>query len=241
MSSKKFLNKTCAYCRTQGSSEGADHVVAREFFLAEDRNNLPKVPACCHCNGLKSRLEHYALAVLPLGSQHLDASRYSTEYLAPRLARNRLLHRTLAKNLRGGRWERQRNGLILPAGSVPFETSKITELMSYIVTGLFFYHWGEILDPLWYADVAIIDPHHYEESVMPLLKYLQTPEDIIVRDLGRGTFRYRAIQSSIIKDFSLWEFQMFGGLEFAGDPRFPERSFTNIHAVTRPKKEALAA
>jgi hypothetical protein len=46
MASKRYVGKTCPYCRVPGSSTTRDHVVAREFFLIEDRNNLPIVPAC---------------------------------------------------------------------------------------------------------------------------------------------------------------------------------------------------
>ncbi len=38
--SKKFKNKTCAYCSVPGSSETGDHVIAREFFLPARRENL---------------------------------------------------------------------------------------------------------------------------------------------------------------------------------------------------------
>lgn len=47
--SKKFNGKLCAYCAKR-KAETDDHVFAREFFLLEDRNNLPKAPACGPCN-----------------------------------------------------------------------------------------------------------------------------------------------------------------------------------------------
>ena len=41
---KSFKGKTCVYCATAPAAT-MDHVFAREFFLADRRANLPKVPA----------------------------------------------------------------------------------------------------------------------------------------------------------------------------------------------------
>ncbi|MDI2077978.1 MULTISPECIES: hypothetical protein [Bradyrhizobium] len=49
-----------------------DHVLAREFLPISRRDNLPKVPACGACNGVKSGHEHYLTAVLPLAGNHRD-------------------------------------------------------------------------------------------------------------------------------------------------------------------------
>jgi HNH endonuclease len=73
---KKYVGKTCVYCGRAGASDTRDHVVAKEFFLKEDRGNLPQVPACLECNGKKAKLEHYLLSVLPLGSRRPDARLY---------------------------------------------------------------------------------------------------------------------------------------------------------------------
>lgn len=64
--SKKYKGKLCAYCG-RADADTADHVFAKEFFLPPHRDNLPKVPTCSRCNGHKSKLEHYAVAVLPFG------------------------------------------------------------------------------------------------------------------------------------------------------------------------------
>ena len=45
MASQKYRGKTCAYCRVPEISVEGDHVVARQFFLVQDRDNLPQVPA----------------------------------------------------------------------------------------------------------------------------------------------------------------------------------------------------
>jgi hypothetical protein len=87
MASKRYVGKTCPYCRVPNSTTTRDHVVAREFFLIEDRGDLPIVPACRACNQQKSALEHYALELMPLASRHPDAGQYNKKHLEPRLAR----------------------------------------------------------------------------------------------------------------------------------------------------------
>lgn len=72
--SKKFIDKKCAYC-TENLSTTGDHIFAREFFLGNQRANLPKVPSCCECNNEKSELEHYFTSISPFGWRHDDASK----------------------------------------------------------------------------------------------------------------------------------------------------------------------
>lgn len=63
MGSKKYRDKTCVYCGKEKSSTTGDHVIAREFFPTDARQNLPQVPSCVACNNDKSFIEHYLLAV----------------------------------------------------------------------------------------------------------------------------------------------------------------------------------
>lgn len=93
--SKKYKGKVCVYCALDGASSGADHVLAREFFLPERRANLPKVPACGECNDRKSELEHYLTAVLPFGGNHPDSTALLSAGVPKRLAKNPKLHQTM--------------------------------------------------------------------------------------------------------------------------------------------------
>ena len=85
MTGKKYKGKACAYCGREGISDTRDHVVAKEFFLQEDRANLPLVPACLKCNREKSKLEHYVLSVLPFANRHFEARRYAEQNIERRL------------------------------------------------------------------------------------------------------------------------------------------------------------
>jgi hypothetical protein len=92
--SKKLRGKPCAYCVVRTATTD-DHVFSREFFLVEDRNNLPKAPACAKCNGEKSKLEHYLTTVLPFGARHAQAMDNMQVNVPGRLAKNQKLHRQL--------------------------------------------------------------------------------------------------------------------------------------------------
>src|SRR5262249_11320440 len=95
----KFRDKTCVYCTTRPATT-EDHVVARAFFLAERRGNLPAVPACQPCNNAKSRLEHSLATVLPFAGRHADAAaNLQQEVVQRRLAENQALHRKLAAGM----------------------------------------------------------------------------------------------------------------------------------------------
>lgn len=94
--SKKFKNKTCIYC-ANATSETADHVFAREFFLLNQRDGLPKVPSCQQCNKEKSDLEHYLTALLPFGGRHENAKDNLKKMVPKRLKKNKKLHRELSE------------------------------------------------------------------------------------------------------------------------------------------------
>ncbi len=91
---QKLKGMKCAYCAENTSTTG-DHIFAREFFLKEDRDNLPQGPACKECNSRKAALEHYLITVLPLGGRHPRAKENLEANLPRRLAKNVRLHKEL--------------------------------------------------------------------------------------------------------------------------------------------------
>ncbi len=106
MARKGYSGKTCAYCSREGVSKVREHVICKEFFLEEDRGNLPMVPACEECNTAKSKLETYALTILPFGNRHQDAEIYAEKNLARRLRKNPSLNREIAAGTTRV-WDRQ--------------------------------------------------------------------------------------------------------------------------------------
>jgi len=238
---KKYSGKTCAYCGEAGVSATRDHVLAREFFLEKDRKNLPVVPACIDCNNEKSKLEHYALAVLPFASRHTDARDYAEQNLERRLARNHALRNALEIRRDGG-WEPHLNGLIVPAMTIAIDTNKIYELFSLVVRGLFMHHWGKALDPAWQVDLQMFDPRGEREvidNVSP--KIIRQVAQTAKGNIGRGTFVYEAVQSAHLIQVSLWEFTIFGGLEFGADTKNRFLRLSRFYAVTRPEIDSGSA
>ena len=126
MASKKFRDKTCVYCGRERMASTGDHVVAREFCPGTARENLPKVPACVACNNAKSKLEHYVLAVLPMGSLLPSAAAAIIEQVGPRLAKNEALRRQLASGQQM-RWSRTPDGRWQESVALPFDTTKLSE------------------------------------------------------------------------------------------------------------------
>jgi hypothetical protein len=233
MGSKKYSRKACAYCGRDGVSKTADHVVARQFFLASDRKNSLKVPACEDCNGLKSKLESYVLTVLPLANRHCDAKAYSEENIERRLKRNADVRSQLLSLQHSGLWERQPNGVLVPIIAVDVDQEQIRDLFAFIVKGLFMFHWGVPLNEKWMPDVAIIRPH-VEGLVWSKIIGTMGPNLEVVRgNLGRGTFVYAGTRSLTLRWYSLWQFTVFGGLQF-GNADTPNQAFTKLSAVTRP-------
>lgn len=132
--SKKYKGKICVYYGL-APSETADHVIAREFFLAKDRANLPKVPACLGCNSQKSVLEHYLTAILPFGGRHVDAVPNLVGRVPARLAQNSALHHALAANQKRV-LEISPSGVIFPTMALPIDGEKVEALIGLIVKGL---------------------------------------------------------------------------------------------------------
>jgi hypothetical protein len=235
---KRYKGKTCPYCRVPGTSTTRDHVVAREFFLIEDRDNLPVVPACRSCNKAKAALEHYALELMPFASRHPDVRRYNEEHLGPRLAKNQKLRASLVVHTEGT-WEQHPAGFLVPTRSISIDRAKITALFAMVMTGLFSFHFQDVLDPDWYVDVAIINPDHEDKAIDSLLRYFQ-PGVLVEGNLGRGTFVYRGLRSREAPAMSLWQFTLFGRMQFGGAPQHPGRAFSKLSAVSRPRQEAVA-
>jgi hypothetical protein len=143
--SKKFKGKTCAYCaRTKATTD--DHVFSREFFLVEDRHNLPKAPACAKCNNEKSKLEHYLTAVLPFAGRHAQAVANLQTGVPGRLEKNLKLKRELLSSLKPA-WLREGSGLYQRTSIVDFDGDKLVRLLKNIGRGLAWHHWKLYLRP----------------------------------------------------------------------------------------------
>jgi hypothetical protein len=222
---KGFKGKTCVYCATAPAAT-MDHVFAREFFLADRRANLPKVPACAACNGAKSKLEHYLTAVLPFGGQHADGLVHLTEMVPGRLARNQ----KLARGLSAGLSSTIVPGRETPAMTIPIDPEKVGELFALTAKGLLWHHWQVLLSPNAFgvrAEMLSAVGEKFYNGALTMNSKAR-----VGGALGNGTFRYEGAQSAQNPELSVWRFSVFGGLSVSGDPEAPGEISSQIGAMT---------
>lgn len=228
--SKKYKGGNCVYCDIAPAST-ADHLFAREFFLKEHRNNLPKVPACARCNGAKSQLEHYLTAILPFGGRHRHSRRTLAEMVPGRLARNQRLHQLLKDRMQPG-WSHE-NGVMVRTSGIPVDHTKLLRLLDLIARGLVWYHWK--------ARITTLD----EVNVWPLWSHNSATFDGIISknaarrvavNLGEGTFVYEGAQGVDVDvpQLSAWRITGYGGMQFS-DPRSPEEICSVFGILTGPR------
>jgi hypothetical protein len=205
-------------------------VIARGFFLPEDRDNLPQVPACDACNGKKSALETDLMAILPLGARHSSAERNMREMVPGRLEKNRRVHRQLGQG-QGRVWVQDDSGLVVQTMTLPIDPTKLLELHKWIARGLMFFHW----------QVRLTDEHD-----VTALTLTQAGEEIFDRhfalnaaarveeDLKNGTFWYEGARAKDEATVTIWRFSMYGGMQF-GATTFPGEVASRIGVMTGPR------
>jgi hypothetical protein len=226
MARKGCIGKTCAYCSEEGVSAVREHVVCKEFFLEQDRGNLPMVPACEGCNTAKSKLETYALAVLPFGSFHENAMDYLRKNMQRRLRKNPTLKRQLSKG--ATRLWGQPGDVFASTSALPADDQRINELLAMIVRGLFMHDFGDALHKYWSVRVTMSLPSDEVDVLNQVLRLLGQNPRHVRRNLGRGTFNYEGYSSRMMRNCSVWQFTLFAGLAVADD----EIALSRFSAIT---------
>lgn len=228
--SKQFKGKDCVYCAGAGISETGDHVFAREFFVLSQRVSLPKVPSCIPCNQEKSELEHYLTALLPFGGRHADALPALVSMVPKRLARNRKLHRELSQGSQKV-WMRQPSGLHVRAMALPFDGRRLEELLAFVVKGLMWHHWRELLKTDSFVDVLSLTAHG--EKFFARYSGMRAKQRV-EETVGNGTFIYKGAQGVDNPQVSVWGFSVFGGLKLIEDDATDES--VTFGAFTGPNR-----
>ncbi|MDG0024932.1 hypothetical protein [Trinickia sp. Y13] len=204
-------------------------MIAREFFPLDARADLPKVPACRDCNNWKSQLEHYVLAVLPMGGLHPGASAAIIDQVGPRLEKNAALKRALFVGHRD-------RAIMSPDGywqaglSVPFEAEKLATLACYIALGLAWHHWGLQIAPAALANArsfTTVGTRSFEEMLSTL-----DAANRIARNWGNGVLEYRGLYSRTNPKVTLWQMAFFGGVELVDSDKPGETSRTLFVATS---------
>ncbi|MGJ0486019.1 MAG: HNH endonuclease [Methylomicrobium sp.] len=207
MSSKKYKNKICVYCRESIAST-ADHVFPREIFQEHQRGNLPKVPACKSCNNEKSRLEHYLLSVLPFGATHGNAHQALSVDVIRRLERNRKLHRKIKAGF-GYSYIPRQSKILEKRLSITLNSNALHDFVGYVARGLMWHHCERLL-PLDCTFRAFTPSPRGLDHVTALFA-LNSPHRVQV-NLGENTVRYKGVMSEVDEGVSVWAVQLFGGI-----------------------------
>lgn len=195
----KFTGEICVYCN-KAPSETKDHTVGRKFFLEERRDGLPQVPACRNCNNQKAAAESYLMTVLPFGAKNADATAILSKMVPRRLEKNAKLRRKLARGY-------DRSG----GTSIPFDHRPLIELFSMIAKALAYQHFGVRLGEGFSATAAV-----FMDQAMPDFERLLAIGKRVEGNLGDGTFKYVGTQPGKYPELTLWRFEIYGGVDFAG-------------------------
>jgi len=231
--SKRYKGKTCVYCADAISVTG-DHVFAREFFLQNQRGNLPQVPACERCNNKKSALEHYLTSVLPFGSMHTQATETLTRMVPKRLRANKKLHGVL----RDGMTHTESNGSRV--GLLPMDGSSVTQLFEFIAKGLSWFHWGTLIEKssvvsaMALTRVGVV---FFVERFFSL-----NAKARVENSLGDRVFSYTGVQAMDTDQITIWLFEVYAGLRMT-DEDDPKDYSNVVGVITSPPglKERVAS
>ena len=218
----KFSGETCIYCgRAEAST--SDHVLGRGFFLADQRANIPQVPACKQCNGDKAKLESYLMVILPFGAKHADSVANIQTLVAKRLS-----NRSNAKVRR----RLERDALHSNFEHVGVDASQLERLFAMIATALAWHHFQVRLGDDFSARGAL-----WESAGRAVFdQILREGRNHVKGDWGNGTFDYEGAQGDYPQE-TIWRFVLYGGIDFGGDPRVSQPSSLAI-AMTA-KKETI--
>ncbi len=198
----KFSGEICVDCNN-ALADTSDHELGRKFFLEERRDELPQVPACQRCNNRKSELEFYLMTVLPFGAKNVDATKVLTEPVPRRLEKNAKLQRTLRKGY-------DRSG----GTAIPFDHNKLEKLFAMMAKALAFRYFGVRMDE-GYSSIASVFTNECEAFFR---RMISSGKSHASGDLGEGTFRYEGVQSVDDPKLTMWRFEIYGGVDFGGDP-----------------------
>ena len=233
MGSKKYKGKSCTYCVVPKSSTEGDHVVAREFFPLDRRDNLPQVPACPECNNKKSFLETYLTAVLPFGNTGARARDFLEQKVAPRIANNKRLARELGAGLQKEYVSYDGGHTWLVVMTLKFDSSKVIELFKFIAKGLAFQHWGVFLPD---AEVVVYGDflHSFGASAMESMLRSSATNRTGEVTLGDGVFKYEGVQDPKHAALTIWRMTLYGVVMDGGE-KSPASRVTAGYVMTAPR------
>lgn len=230
---KGFASQICVYCQQAKSTPTGDHAIPRSFFTLEDRDNIPKVPACVSCNNKKSVLEHYLASTLPFGGKHSSAEKYLTEFAPGRLAKNQKLQRDLARDKKHVLL--QEPDLILRSQmTLPFEGEKYTDFFGYVAVAMLWHEWRKRV-PAGHKVEAICLTPTGEEAWSHLL-HMDGQRDVS-GSFANGAFQYRLKCSDREPIIVISIFSLYGGIDVASEDRTRHGRSRYVGVLIAPKEQ----
>ena len=229
--SKKYKNKVCVYCAENLSVTG-DHIFAREFFLKNQRANLPKAPSCKKCNNDKAKLEHYLTTILAFGGKHDDALDNLRKLVPKRLNKNIKLHNRISSEMKKV-WVLQDSGLYLKQTSIRIEGKAILELMNYIVRGIYWLHCKKVLAKGTFIRALALTKHgeeYFDKHFFSVEEF-----EFYSASYGSGTITYKGVKDPLNTDLSSWVFSFYGGLKMYDYTGQKDDVSEKLGAITVPE------
>ena len=146
------------------------------------------------------------MIVLGFGAKHRDAGVNLKTQVA-----HRLENKANAKLLRKLQKGYDRSG----GTSIPFEHKPLEELCAMIAKALAWQHFGIRLGNGFSAIASVF----MNESAGGFALLLARGKVRVSGNLGEGTFKYEGAQAVDYPELTLWRFEIYGGVDFGGDPR----------------------
>jgi hypothetical protein len=123
--------------------------------------------------------------------------------------------------------------LILPTITIPIDADRVCKLLAYIARALTWFHWRVYLTSEQNSDAIMLSTFGQEFFGR---FFRMNAAQRVTASLGSGTVTYMGVQAIDTPQLTLWQFRMYAGIRFAGDPQAPNEVSTEIGAFTGPRR-----
>ncbi len=194
----------CAIC---GVRDGItkDHIPPRSIFVKPYPNNLITVPACPACNNGSNQYDEIFAAMLGLhvarGEQQAQRRMFNERALKI-LGKNQRLARDTLKTARPVEIRTPSGVIVEQASAILWDSRSHDEVITRIVRGLYYRHYGEILGAR-----AVVKPYWFRELGPKLRAVAAGLNTVTIGDVF--TYHYGRTEKSPL--CSAWLFEFYQG------------------------------
>ncbi len=200
----------CVYCGERGPLS-RDHIPPSNLFAQPRPTNLLTVPSCDRCNGAASLDDEYFRLAITAG---IDPTQFPNEFDLSIQAIHKLgapqkrgLAKTMLSNFRKKAIFTPAGLYLGEAGALSIDAVRIRRVVSRVVRGLFFHHFGKRLPSthtIWiFSDwfTPNLPDRELFTEVQVVLDFLSSAEP---REIGSGVFCYRHCILEEEPEGSIW-------------------------------------